>query len=450
MSGLPLAAQVVLERVLNSIPEGLLIAAFAWSALAILRKQNSGTRFAVWFAALLAVVVTPFVPHMTSRGSATVVSRTPEITLSPSWATAILGAWALIAFLASARLLTGLWRLRELRRNSREIPLSELDPALWETVEQFQSERKVTICSSTDVNVPTAIGFFRPVILIPEWTLRELPAEELRAVLFHEFAHLGRWDDWTNLVQKTVRTIFFFHPAVWWIESRLSIEREMACDDLVLAKTRSPKTYAKCLVSLAEKSLIRRGLAMTQAAISRAHETTLRLARILSMDPPAATGVVKPVLASVAALAVISFAALPDLPKLVAFREPATPSYAMTAEDVLPALPPSAVVPAVARVSSSTRVAARPSTPKSKPTRIAPTTAESVVAKQQQRSLRPDELYHPATLKQAEPVQDFLVVMQTTDFDDYGSAYVSFTVWRVAVKKGQPREMRSDVVAKQT
>jgi len=65
--------------------------------------------------------------------------------------------------------------------------------------------------------------------------------------LLHEFAHLGRWDDWTNLAQKLVRTIFFFHPAVWWIEKRLSLEREMACDDVVLAETQNPRAYAECL-----------------------------------------------------------------------------------------------------------------------------------------------------------------------------------------------------------
>jgi len=80
--------------------------------------------------------------------------------------------------------------------------------------------------------VPTAIGFFQPAVIVPAWTLRELSAEELHSVLLHELAHLRRWDDWTNLAQELVGALFFFHPAVWRIGSRLSLEREMACDYL--------------------------------------------------------------------------------------------------------------------------------------------------------------------------------------------------------------------------
>ena len=84
------------------------------------------------------------------------------------------------------------------------------------------------------------------------------------------FAHSGNSTDWTNLAQKLVRTVFFFHPAVWWIERRLSLEREMACDEAVLAETENPRAYAECLVSLAEKSFVRRGLALAQAVVGRA------------------------------------------------------------------------------------------------------------------------------------------------------------------------------------
>jgi len=99
-----------------------------------------------------------------------------------------------------------------------------------------------------------ATGFFRPMIVIPAWALGELSTEELKVVLLHEAAHLERWDDWTNLTQKVLRALFFFHPVVWWLESKLALEREMACDDLVVAATSSPRAYAECLVSLAEKS----------------------------------------------------------------------------------------------------------------------------------------------------------------------------------------------------
>ena len=52
-------AQISVERILNALPEGFLIALFAWALLRVLRRQNSGTRFAVWFLALLTVAALP-------------------------------------------------------------------------------------------------------------------------------------------------------------------------------------------------------------------------------------------------------------------------------------------------------------------------------------------------------------------------------------------------------
>ena len=97
---------------------------------------------------------------------------------------------------------------------------------------------------------------------------------ELNSILIHELAHLERRDDWTNLAQKVLRALLFFHPAVWWVERQLSLEREMACDDVVLSRTANPRAYAECLVTVAERSLMRRGLALAQAAVSKMRQTT--------------------------------------------------------------------------------------------------------------------------------------------------------------------------------
>ena len=129
----------------------------------------------------------------------------------------------------------------------------------------------------------------------------------------HELAHLRRGDDWTNLIQKIVRALFFFHPAVWWIENRLSVEREMACDDAVLAETANPHGYASCLVSLLEKSLAHRlshkQWSMAQAAVHRAREASLRLAQILDTNRPVATRVWRPALGMVGSFSVVCLVA---------------------------------------------------------------------------------------------------------------------------------------------
>ena len=147
-----------------------------------------------------------------------------------------------------------------------------------QTLAEFQQHRRVSLCVSDRVSVPTAVGLFRPAVVLPTWTLSELSAGDLNSVLVHELAHLRRRDDWTNLLQKLVRAVFFFHPAVWWIESRLSLEREMACDEHVLANTEDPRAYAECLVSLAEKGFLHRAVMLAQGAVHRVKECSARVA----------------------------------------------------------------------------------------------------------------------------------------------------------------------------
>src|SRR5262249_14375159 len=149
------------------------------------------------------------------------------------------------------------------------VDTSTLDPLACETLRRFHAVRSVQLCQSDCVRVPTALGFLKPLVVLPTWAMQDLPPAELNSILIHELAHLRRWDDWSNLAQQILKALLFFHPAVWWIENRLTLEREMACDDAVLAETANAKGYAQCLVSLAEKSLLRRGLAMAQAAVSR-------------------------------------------------------------------------------------------------------------------------------------------------------------------------------------
>ncbi|HTC95800.1 MAG TPA: M56 family metallopeptidase [Terriglobales bacterium] len=450
-----LTAQLGAERVLNSIPEGLLIVAFAWMLLRVVGRQNSGTRFAVWFSALLAVVALPFVPAMPALDTTGTVNQAhhPGIMLPGFWAVAFLVTWTLIATIAATRVAVGLWKLRGLRRNSLAIATLELHPVLRETVEQFKTTRPAAICSSSEVRVPTVIGFFKPVILIPEWALRELSAEELKVILLHELAHLRRWDDWTNLAQKLVRTVFFFHPAVWWIEKRLSLEREMACDDVVVAQTRNPRAYAECLVVLAEKSFGRRAMAMAQAAISHARETSLRLAQILDVNRPDAIGIFKPALAVVAAFTALCFVVLPHAPRLVTFQDAATSAPVsisadmMAAAETMPRLPQVVGIPAMAKANNASAPQAA--------THGAPVLTadrsfkliQMAVARQQQMQQRP-ALFVRTAAKQAAPVPQFLVVMQVTQYNQRGAAVMRFCVWQVTFAPGAQNAVQPEVTPK--
>jgi BlaR1 peptidase M56 len=356
-------AQISVERILNALPEGFLIAIFAWALLRVLRRQNSGTRFAVWFLALLTVAALPVLGGigegrgLMAAGMSSFMSSAnswgslrPAITIPGRWALFVFVAWALGACVAMMRLVAGLWRLRRLRRSCTPIVVADLDPAVRKTVDAIGASgpvvsglftsgsvasKSITIATSECVRVPAAIGFWKRTIVLPAWALRELPPQDLNVILLHEFAHLRRWDDWTNLIQKIVRALFFFHPAVWWIEKRISVEREMACDDAVLAETANPHGYATCLVSLLEKSLAHRPAhrltdkqwSMAQAAVHRAREASLRLAQILDKNRPAATRVWKPALGMVGVFSVACLMALPHAPQFVAFDRGALASH---------------------------------------------------------------------------------------------------------------------------
>jgi BlaR1 peptidase M56 len=358
--------QIAVGHILNSLPEGLLIALFAWIVLRFLPRQNSGTRFAVWFVALLAVSGLPLVGGVAGRPilPATLGAR-PLITLPGPWGLLLFLIWVLAACTAIVRLAAGVWQLRALRKNCIPIDLAQVDPEMRKTAAEFFSSRSVTLATSEKVSVPSALGFFKPMIVIPAWAMRELPSEDLNIILLHEFAHVQRWDDWTNLFQKAMRAVFFFHPAIWWIDSRLSLEREMACDDAVLAETANPHGYAKCLIGLLEKSFARRGWTMAQAAVHRACEASLRVAQILDVHRPHAKHVWKPALAIVGTFALMCLMVVPHVPDVVGFDRTTQPILSENGHPAAfgqPQFPTAVAIPAALRTgqSQSIRKLSRP------------------------------------------------------------------------------------------
>jgi beta-lactamase regulating signal transducer with metallopeptidase domain len=324
-------AQLSAERLLNCAAEGMVIAVLAWLLLRAVGPQNSGTRFAVWFAALLGIASLPLLGHWSTTGAE--LTARSEFTMPASWALYIFTAWLLIAAARLLRVGLGFWQLHQLRKSCTPVDRTTLDPIILQTLREFDSRRLVELCVSDELRVPTAIGFTKPMVAIPSWTMQELSTTELNAVLLHELAHLRRRDDWTNLVQKVVGAVLFFHPAIWWIEKKRALEREMACDDLVLtqAQATSPRAYAECLVALAEKSYFRRGIALAQAAVDRVRQVSLRVAQILDANRPSATRVWRPAPVLVAGMSVVCLVALSNAPtRLVSFEGRAEPSSLVT------------------------------------------------------------------------------------------------------------------------
>jgi beta-lactamase regulating signal transducer with metallopeptidase domain len=325
-------AETFALRAVDSLVIGALVAPLAFVLSGISRRAGAAVRFSVWFSALIAIAVVPWVNglaglQMAPHGSS--ATSTAAITAPAPWAVYLFVVWAGIAAIGFLRLSWGLWNLRVLRKSLVPIRLNLLDAGIREKLGHHGRYRSVVVCTSDRVNTPTAVGLVSPAVVIPDWLLKELSEEELHQTLLHELEHLRRWDDWSNLAQKVVKTLFFFHPAVWWIEKKISLEREMACDDAVLAESGSPRAYAACLVHLAEKSmmhqsLVRRGLALAQAAVGRLRQTSLRVAQILNVDRPAtrnANAGRKLVVPLTVAFAVVCFTGIARAPRLLAFVE---------------------------------------------------------------------------------------------------------------------------------
>lgn len=271
-------------RLVDSLAEGFAVALFAAFMLRFSRRQNAGTRFAIGFSALLAIALLPLARGLWPQSQ--IASSAPAVVVPESWALYLFSAWAVIAILLLARVTRSVWHLHQLRNACVPLDAASIDPLVADTLKRKQTWRKVALGTSEKVRVPTAMGFFRPAIVIPRWVCEELSPSELSQVVLHELAHLRRWDDWTNLAQQIVKALFFFHPAVWWIEKKIALEREMACDDAVLAETESPREYAECLAHLAEMTFVQRGVALAQALIGRIGQTSHRVAQILDVNRP--------------------------------------------------------------------------------------------------------------------------------------------------------------------
>lgn len=190
-----------------------------------------------------------------------------------------------VAALAGGRLLAlmlQLLALARLRRDSTQPPQWLLDQ--FRTIaSQAGLRRTAGLRISDQAHSPMVVGVHPPTVLIPEHLLSTPDPARLNPVLRHEIAHLQRFDDWLNLVQQTLRAFFGFHPAVLWISHRISVEREIACDDHVLHAGQKPREYALLLTEFAVRNRSRIWSA-APAAWSRKSQLTERVTMILKTN----------------------------------------------------------------------------------------------------------------------------------------------------------------------
>jgi len=160
--------------------------------------------------------------------------------------------WFAGVLILSFRLLAGWLQIRRLKRVATSAVDEIWHRNLVELGRRLGMERPVRLLQSALVEVPTVIGWLRPVILLPASCLVGLSPAQLESILAHELAHIRRHDYLVNLLQSVVETFLFYHPAVWWISRRVREERELCCDDLAVEICGDRIAYARALATLEE------------------------------------------------------------------------------------------------------------------------------------------------------------------------------------------------------
>jgi beta-lactamase regulating signal transducer with metallopeptidase domain len=189
--------------------------------------------------------------------------------------------WLLGVACLSTRTIGG-WRLIERLRRSALVEAPEAARANFARLcKRLGLIRHVSLRISEHVQSPLAVGIVRSLIILPASALMALSPEQLEAVLAHELAHVRRADYLWNLIQTTIETLFFFHPAVWWLGRRLRQQRELCCDDVAVQSCPDPLIYATALLRLEERRRQPLSLAMALDGHKPSSGLRLRIARVL-------------------------------------------------------------------------------------------------------------------------------------------------------------------------
>ena len=196
----------------------------------------------------------PGSPADSVAGPAIMGEADAEMEPGPRWQAWAAGAYGLGVVLMLGRLVLGVYGGRRLRRGSFPVDDGAVLQALARGAGEMGLAFTPALAYCSRVLFPVVVGVARPIILLPVTFGTGLTAEQVEMLLMHELAHLWRSDHVMNLVQRLVEAVLFFHPAVWYVSRRIRFERELCCDDLVVARGGAAHGYAASLLTIAEMS----------------------------------------------------------------------------------------------------------------------------------------------------------------------------------------------------
>lgn len=203
----------------------------------------------------------------------------------------LVAAWLLGLVVMTVRLGLALRYVRHLRQH-RVVAVPEAwQQCLGRLARRAGLTQPVQLLASGLVPSPLVMGYMKPVILLPISLLTSMAPAELEMILAHELAHVLRKDYLFNFVQSVAETIFFYHPAVWYLSAVLHTERENCCDDLATQLTGSPQQLARALAALAELTYFPEAAPrLALAAAGPTGSLLSRVRRLASYQSAQATG----------------------------------------------------------------------------------------------------------------------------------------------------------------
>ena len=274
IQGIEGISRLVSKWFVSGLWQGVVLAAGVGICLRLVPRTTAAVRFAIWTAVFAVLAVLPTVHAYSLNSGSGIAGQAALVQVDVRWSFAIAAVWLIVSLVRGVKLAMSAVRLRGIWK--RAVPVEGCEEVL-----SAAGFRGVELCTSSDVDRPSVIGFFSPRILIPEELFARLTTAEFGQIVLHEVGHLRRADDWINLFQKLSLVVFPLNPVLIWIERRLCLERELACDDDVLRLTKAPKAYATCLTNLAEQRLGRRATALSLGVWEKRSELARRVHSIL-------------------------------------------------------------------------------------------------------------------------------------------------------------------------
>ena len=270
------------RALLHFLWQGALIGMIAALLLHALRDARPQVRYAVACVAMLACALAPILGiawTLMQRGEAApadiaVVSVFVSKSLMPASfmpviATAskglaawpfdaalpsIVAIWASGACALSLRMATGVWWIQRLCAAPQDASQAVWQVRLDDLAPRLGMARQVSLRLVESLATPAAVGWFRPVVLLPVALISRMPVSLIEALLAHELAHIRRHDYLVNLLQGAVEAMLFYHPVTWWLSRRIRIEREHIADRLAAEAIGEPRRLALALSELSELS----------------------------------------------------------------------------------------------------------------------------------------------------------------------------------------------------